>query len=234
MVEKSEIAIRSGLAGVAGFVSLIKPEIGVVLFAANEVAVPATQTALHSAKSKILERRSAQAEEVCAIAFDDLTAEAVSRLLDGTDDARLQLLAQCVEGAMVTALHSKIRLFGKILKEGLLQDDPAVVDVASLRVRALVPIESPHVRLLAVIAGDKSLLPGTENHRGWKSSELTEILPRYAAALEALLPTLSASGFVVDVSIGQYGGWKPGEERWEITSFGKDCLDMLKQEGVDE
>jgi len=65
------------------------------------------------------------------------------------DDARLELTARVIEGAMRTTREEKIRALGRVLANSL--DGTATVDQSQILAAALDAIEAPHIQVLALL-----------------------------------------------------------------------------------
>ena len=182
-------------------------------------------------------QRAVRRRELAATEALEVAAELVGglKILEERtehDDRRLELLARVIEAAGRTTLKSKIRALGRVLAEGLGEEEGAVDEAMELAA-ALNDLEALHVEVLDRM--DKVPTPPESLRRqpdvaaqGWELSELSAALP-HLGVLDSLLSTLSGHGLVIGLGGVTYPG-NVGPPVWRITPLGQRCLFLLDPE----
>lgn len=196
------------------------------------------QQIANSVGTEVLAYRRARAARMFEVA---LNASEVSPAELGMDlmstEARIQLTASAIEAAMRAVADEKIVVLGRLLAEGRLHEDDAVLSVDLPLARALADIEAPHLQLLDRLYDKKLREPGgTRAEIGFSIAHLRgrttraqrdgSGFPQFADGMDALLGTLQVHGLArwappdwSDV-IGQGSIPAPRPSKWYITTFG--------------
>ena len=170
-------------------------------------------------------RRSQAAAEVVAVGAHTAGMD-LDRFSDAIESSPelLSLLAETVQAAMETPLAAKIYALGVCLGAGV--GDGTQVDTARLRVRGLARIEPQEAKLMALL--DQPNPNGRDPRLGWNRDEILGHIPGLAEALDACMALLVAEGLAADAGVGGFGGGGPGREQWNLTAFGRECLQLLQ------
>jgi len=159
-----------------------------------------------------------------------LESERVADLFEGAMDAALR-----------TSLEKKRQALGRVVRATLLDD--ARVDEAELLLRALGPLEQPHVHLLETLRSllspaaeprmstwrplarlsSRKRVRATSEVTGITASQLCAELGSYSEPLVwSLLPVLAAQGLIEERGVrdGANGRDSPAEPKWFVSDFG--------------
>jgi hypothetical protein len=205
---------------------------------AATTAAPGASMALRAGVTSIIHRRRRQAAtalERAAAQSETTPLDVVTRLADSPEG--LSLLASGLNAAAEAALHEKLYAVGVALGNGALYG--ATIDIETLFVKALGDIEAAHIRVLR-------LFTQTSNELGFgdggpdfdsqvstlNSQQLRHAAPDLAALLGPITATLSRHGLIANLTAGGgsfFGGGGQRITTFEITDFGLDCLDRLRQ-----
>jgi hypothetical protein len=225
-----ELAIRTGVAVLAGGAGLLGPDAG----AAATALTPVLETVLSRVLRSLNGHRSAHVAETledAAEAAGDPIELFVEKAV--ADERREELLARTLTIAEDTALRDKRRALGRALAAGIAGDD-AKIDDELLFIRAVADIDTPHIRLLARMA-DENIPPGKESgsifHGGWSLAAIAARDPGLGEAVPAILSTLESHGLVRAVQGST--PWQGAIRAYGITSAGRTLLERLSAEGQD-
>lgn len=178
-----------------------------------------------------------QAEQAAGVftgAVDELDVAPIDLLKRIRGPEARSLFARAMNAGANTASAEKIVALGRVLARGL-GGDQASIDVDLMIVAALADMEAPHIKVLGAMGGD-DLYAGSTSHTGVLIGEF----PGYRSVLPAILAVLERHGLIrlgalntKDIESAQrYGsritGGSVGHERWELTSFGVECLAFLR------
>lgn len=157
---------------------------------------------------------------------EQLVQQAVS------DERREELLARTLTIAQDTALRDKRRALGRALAAGIAGDD-AEIDDELLFIRAVADIDTPHIRLLSLIASE-TIPPPPDNivpRRGWSAYTVAERDPGLGEAIPALLSTLESHALIhAEDRLATLGGMMTPPV-YNVTSAGRTLLERLAAEG---
>ncbi|MFI7231128.1 hypothetical protein ACIBO5_48690 [Nonomuraea angiospora] len=232
---RSELAVQAVVAmGLSAMTQLAGPEAALFVAPLAASASPMTSHALNSALDKARRRRSIQAESALAQAASELhmdELELVERL--SSDPARITLLATALEGASKSVWQDKISVFAQVIKNGLLYDDDAKIDMEIAFGQIFADIELPHIKILMFLQDDPET-PG--NLRIARTAEL----PVEGVACNYFLSTLVRHGLLREITASEIGEWgnarhviaraglsggNPAHKKaWMITPLGRACL----------
>jgi hypothetical protein len=227
---KHELAIRTSVAVLAGGAALLGQDAG----AAATALTPAMEVVAALVLRTLSQRRTrhaAEALEYGVDAADEPLEEFAEKAV--ADERRQELLARTLVIAQDTALRDKRRALGRALAAGIGGDD-AKIDEELLFVRAVADIDTPHIRLLSLIASEL-VLPGSDSgsvfHSGWSIATMMARDPGLGEAIPALLSTLELHGLVSAASGTASWGGPVSTGPYNITAAGRTLLDRLKAEG---
>lgn len=230
-----------GVGGGAALGYLLHDSTGTVGAMAGE----AIGTALERGVDRTMQFQVNQAGRMVSYAAEEARLSA-DELIDAADDPfRLSLLSQALSAAASTALESKLKVLGRLLVQGLLNEDQAKVDEARLLTAAIDEIERPHLRILNYITK-----PYDENHsedeRATADADLPPEaeIPPDAWTLDRLKKELGANRSVVQVVVGTlsgrilirnyadtFGPPLPEVMQWTLTDPGKAVLQLFREAG---
>ncbi|MER7622756.1 hypothetical protein [Streptomyces sp. NPDC126503] len=220
----SEVVVHAATSTVAGVAGALNPVAGIAAAAVKEFADP------HLVRlfERVRQDRGERSARVLATGADEANVS-LDRLVHTVESSPdlMALMAEAVQAAANTPLEAKIIALGRCLGRGV-RDDTRV-DAERLRVRGLAGIESPEVKLMELL--DTETLPVREHGGrwpGWRRPEILDSLPGFASSLDASIARLTAEGLVRDDGIGRYPGEDGYREMWILTSFGQDCLALLR------
>lgn len=149
------------------------------------------------------------------------------------DEAIAQIIAEVVRGTVESDLRAKRRLLAQAAIRAL--EDDAVVDEETVFVRTAAAIDTVDVRVLAIV-GDPPERPEPDDPSQRRPEgtvfpdELIARWPGVEQLQAAPLSSLIAAGLIENAGIGTMNGltfWKP-------TMFGRQFLDRLLEEGLEE
>jgi len=153
-----------------------------------------------------------------------MSPDEMAEVIDA-DDRYLALSAAAIQAALATLNDQRVAALAQALGDGL--RDEAQLDTSWLVVQALADLESPHVRVLHLMAteqcppaqrGDQELGPGV-----WREKALRERLPGLRDGLLPIMATLDRQALV-------FGGGLAAavdDRVWSLTDFGRKCLRYL-------
>ncbi|MFE6269283.1 hypothetical protein ACFVQ9_10920 [Streptomyces goshikiensis] len=220
----TEVAVQATTTTITGVVGAVHPVAGIAAAAVKEFADP------HLVRlfEKVRQDRGERSARVLTTGADEanVSLDRLVHTIESSPDL-LALMAETVEAAANTPLDAKVIALGRCLGRGV-RDDTAV-DAERLRVRGLAGIEGPEVKLMELL--DTGTHPMREDGSlwpGWRRPEILDSLPGFASSLDASIARLTAEGLVVDDGIGRFPGDDGYREMWILTSFGKDCLALLR------
>ena len=223
---RHELAVRTGVAVLTAGAGLFGPDAG---------AVPA---ALTPALETVLSRVVGVVSDWCAdhaaeILEDAAEAEPVEQLVQQavSDERCEELLARTLTIGQDTALRDKRRAHGRALAAGIAGDD-AKIDDELLFIRAVADIDTPHIRLLALMAGER-IPPGKDSgsvfHGGWSLPTIAARDPVLGEAVPALLSTLESRDLVRAMQSST--PWTAAPAAYDVTNAGRMLLERLAAEG---
>ena len=129
-------------------------------------------------------------------------------------------------------MRDKRRALGHALAAGIVGDD-AKIDEELLFIRAIADIDTPHIRLLSLMASER-IPPGQQSgspfHGGWSVATLMARDPRLGEAVPVLLTTLQTHGLVRVVQTPT--PWQGAIAANEVTTAGRTLLDRLTADGT--
>lgn len=226
---RHELAVRTAVAVVAGGASLLGPDAG----AAATALTPALETALSGVVRSLGQRRfrhAAQTLEDSAEAAGEPVEQLVQKAV--SDERRAELLARTLTIAEDTALRDKRRALGRALAAGIAGDD-AKIDEELLFIRAVADIDTPHIRLLSLIASETIPPPpsNVDPPRGWSAGTIAERDPGLGEAIPALLSTLESHALVqAEDRVATLDGMMTPQV-YNVTNAGRTLLERLAAEG---
>jgi hypothetical protein len=233
-----------------GLAALAAAGVGLAPLAAHDTVGAAFAALLTPIAASILQGaadewnriRSERAARVLthAAEYSGINVEELLRRI-GHDPAKLALLSNSIEAASRTNLENKIRFLGRVLAEGTLSADDALIDEQALLVTAVADLEVPHLQVLKIIAD------GTKR-AGYMGAEWQGITEADIAAsrrglegfgetslLQPLLRVLDRNGLIYQTRSGVV--WdenvaddiRPGagSNAWAATRFAQSLLLML-------
>jgi hypothetical protein len=228
--DRHELAIRTSVAVLTAGAGLLGPDAG----AAATALSPVLESAFLRVVGSLSQRRSRHAAEVLEVGADaagepleQFTEKAVA------DERRQELLARTLTVAQDTALRDKRRALGRALAAGIVGDD-AKIDDELLFVRAVADIDTPHIRLLALMASESipaSGLSGSVFHGGWSLATMMARDPGLGEAVPVLLTTLESHGLVRPMQSST--PWQAPRAAYDVTDAGRTLLERLTAEGLD-
>jgi hypothetical protein len=162
----------------------------------------------------------------------DMAPDEIADLID-RDDRYLTLSAAAVQAAQTTLNDQKVAALARVLADGLRDD--ARLDVSWLIVQALADLESPHVRVLHLMATElcppddwardgmvsrdlRPPKPGT-----WREKALQERLPQLGVGLLPVMATLDRHALVFGGALAAAAD----DRAWVLLDFGRECLRYL-------
>jgi hypothetical protein len=183
----------------------------------------------HRLAAAVHRRWAEKAAEALEVAADLLDAglDIFDERLPGHDE-RVELLARVVEGAARSTLEAKVKVFGRVLADGLRDDGDA--DQALLLASALAAIEAPHIVVLQHLdlhpEPTRDLVrAGVESTTGWRADWLAKALPEVAGVMDAVLAVLRGHGLIREA---RGITWDEMErDYWQIAPLGRTCLFLL-------
>lgn len=226
---RHELAVRTSVAVLAGGAGMLGPEVA----AAATALTPALETLLSRVVGSLSQWRFPHAAETLEYGAD-AAGEPLEEFVEKAvaDERREELLARTLTIAQDTALRDKRRALGRALAAGIGGDD-AKIDVELLFIRAIADIDTPHIRLLSLMASER-IPPGQESgspfYGGWTVATLTARDPGLGDAIPVLLTTLQAHGLVRVVQGS--APWQGAVAASEVTFEGRTLLDRLTADGT--
>jgi len=225
-----ELIVRTSVAALTGLSGLLGPDAG----AAAVALQPAAETALLRVAERVRQRWNRNAGETLADAAEASGESAEELLLRAvSDDRSHELLAKALGIAQDTALRDKRRALGRALAAGV-GGDEAVVDAELLFIRAVADLDSPHIRLLALVASDRppaGQRSGSVFHGGWLVGSILASDPGFGDSLPSLLSTLEAHGLVRAEPSST--PWQSARQAYNVTEAGSQLLKRLASDGAD-
>jgi hypothetical protein len=220
--ERLSVVAGAGTAGVVAELALGSGPLGTVAGGLMPVAVQLTA----AVRSRWI-RRASQAVQVATDLLDpgvDILDERSPRF-----DERLELIARVIDAAARATLHEKIEALGRVLADGLNDDEH--IDEALILASALAVLEAPHVAVLDRLDVQREppaelIVAGRDSTLGWRNEHLRHVLPGLSTILENVLAVLSAQGLIVDLR-GETWSTAQGGPTWKITPLGRRCLFLL-------
>lgn len=214
---------------------------GVVVGAAAGPVLKATFEKVFGFRSQQVVRMLEFAEQAAGRELEALLRQATA------DPHRAQLLSAAARAAANTALESKLRVLGRLLVDGLLDEDQANVDEARLLTAAIEDIERLHLRVLERLtknhsetvsnqqraAADSASAPGYVNPNAphaWPFTRLADELGVSHSALELVIGTLSRTGLIVGTA-DRVGTAPTPEMQWSLTDPGRAVLQLFREAG---
>lgn len=224
-----ELAIQTGVAVLVGGAGLLGPDAG----AAATALAPAMESMITHVVGRLRRRRARNAAETLADAaeaagepVEQLTLEAIAT------ERREELFIRTITIAEDTALRDKRRALGRALAAGIAGDD-AKIDEELLFVRAIADIDTPHIRLLSMIASE-TIPPRSDSRGGWSLDAMTERAPGLGEAIPALVLTLRSHGLVRQIDGPITWAALGSQDTYDVTGAGRTLLERLTAEGSDD
>jgi hypothetical protein len=202
--------------------------------AASGVA-PALLAGLDYVSASIGKRRIEQAAEALGDAADESGAKTPHEFIDFVqaavrDERRQELLARALAVAQDTALRDKRRALGRALAAGIAGDN-AKIDMELLFVTAVASIDTPHIRLLALLAGEPPTADSSADvdpAEGWSLDAIAGRDPGIGDVLPALLAPLVSQGLVrAEDRLTTWAGLN-APQKYAVTAVGRTLLDRLE------
>lgn len=139
------------------------------------------------------------------------------------------LFADAAQTAVATELERKRVALARILKSGMARDVDAAIDEEALLLRALSPLEAPHIVILDVMRTRHVLPDGREIALGTAmDAEILSILyPPGRPVLRILMSQLESWGLVIDDQPPATAQWT--NARWAVTEFGARLCRFLQE-----
>ena len=159
-----------------------------------------------------------------AEAATDEYGEAFEKLVEAAldDDRKLDLLRRALEAAYKTADLQRVRFYGRLVAEGVLADDDALVDAKERVLSSLATLDPPDLKVLLHM----STADGWKKHFHEGNSKTVAVdLPEVAPVLDAVFARLEFLGLIS--SAGE-GGLSFGAQ-WHVTEFGRLCIAELRR-----
>lgn len=222
-----ELAVRTAAAVVAAGAGLLGPDAG----AAATALTPVLETVLSRVVGSLHQWRFGHAAETLEDAAE-AAGEPVGQFAEKavSDERREELLARTLTIAQDTALRDKRRALGRALASGIAGDDAKIGDEL-LFVRAVADMDTLHIRLLALIAGE-GISPGKQSgsvfHGGWSLAAIVARDPGLGKAIPALLAILESNGLVRRLQSST--PWQGAIAAYDITAMGRTLLERLAAE----
>jgi hypothetical protein len=229
---RHELAVRTAVAVVAGGAGLLGPDAG----AAATALTPALETVLSRVVGTLSQRRvrhAGQTLEDGAEAAGEPVEQFVQRAV--SDERRAELLARTLTVAQDTALRDKRRALGRALAAGIAGDD-AKIDDELLFIRAVADIDTPHIRLLALIASQRTstlIRTGKDSDSylaGLSVAKMATRDPGLGETIPVLLSTLASHGLVRAEESST--PWQSSNAWYYVTPAGSTLLDRLAAESA--
>lgn len=138
------------------------------------------------------------------------------------------LFTDAARTAMETDLEQKRRALAKVLKLGFFRSDDAEIDEERMFLRAIAPLEVPHLRILDILRQPPPMPDGGRIAVGTALSEelLHGFYPQAGQHLRALMTQLESWGLVVDDQPASTR--QPSNSRWVVTLLGQQVYEFLK------
>lgn len=223
-----DLAIQTSVAVLVGGAGLLGPDAG----AAATALGPALEGMVTHVVDRLSRRRVGHAAETLADAaeaagdpVEQLTLKAIA------NERREELFIRTITIAQDTALRDKRRALGRALAAGIAGDD-AKVDQELLFVRAIADIDTPHIRLLAVMASE-TISPRSDFPGGWSLDAMAERSPGLGEAVPALVLTLQSHGLVRETDGPVTWAGISSKDTYDVTNAGRTLLERLTAEGSD-
>lgn len=242
------------LGGIAGYV--IDPALGPLIAgpAGPELAT------ITDAVASLRRSRAAATLATAAAELDIEPDEITERILadPALAAARIQITATALEGAARSIADEKLRLFGRLIADGLLADTGTELALDHQLTRALVDLEAPHFRILHYLHSrgtrtdaDGTPVTGDRLRRGRTTDDIKGRtrraqaqdlgIPGYATGADGLLAVLAGHGMVIErppdwsraVNEAAQGNLHAGREHstWWLTDLGRELLDRAERAG---
>jgi hypothetical protein len=223
-----EMAMRTGVAVLTAGAGLLSPEAG----AAATALTPAMEALLSRVVGSLSQWRLRHAAETLEDAAE-AAGEPVGQFAEKavSDERREELFSRTLLIAQDTALRDKRRALGRALAAGIAGDD-AKIDDELLFIRAVADIDTPHIRLLALMAGER-ISPGKQSgsvfHGGWSLPTIAARDRGLGEAVPALIAILESHGLVRAMQSST--PWQASRAAYDVTSAGRKLLERLTAEG---
>lgn len=227
--------VDKGLAGAAG------AGVGAVIAkydpAAGLLAAPFVTEALLGFRSRFNEKQITRAGQVWSVAADicEVRPQALPSLAD--DDQKEFLLATALRAGANSSMPAKIVALGKVLADGLSNDDVVTVDSATMLAHAFDDIEVAHIRVLDYLAGDAAQFGPLGPARAVSLLDFLEDNPGYGIPISAIVATLERHGIIrtqgeplknmVWRATTAYSDQLP--HRYRVTIFGHELLSRVRE-----
>lgn len=227
---RRELAVRTSIAVLTAGAGLLGPDAG----ATATALTPALETVLARVVGSVTRWRAHHAAETLEDAAE-AAGEPVELLVQEavSDERRGELLARTLTIAQDTALRDKRRALGRALAAGIKGDD-AKIDEELLFIRAVADIDTPHIKLLSLMAA-QYIPPGKDSgsvfHSGWSLPKITARAPELGEAVPALLSTLESHGLVRAMQSST--PWTAAQAAYSVTSAGRFLLERLAAESLE-
>lgn len=159
--------------------------------------------------------------------FSQASGEDITALFErSTANPRLgDLLAQSIDAAQRTTSEQKLRALGRLLALGFDDDQPKPLDEIELMFLALADLESPHIRVLDLLARS----PG-KRYKGVEDYDIAKLFPNGTTVAYPILKTLERHGMA-----GPQSPPSPDPDvavKWAIWDFGIFIYQKLLEEGA--
>ncbi len=194
-----------------------------------DAGVAVAVQALSNIAGKFLETRRRRAgralrhaSEFSGLSMDELTAAIMA------SPARADLTMLTIDAAVQTRLDEKIQALGRAIAAGAIATDEAVIDAEQFIVKALAQIETPHIRVLQIVARPRSTNQGKPGgHRKsyitWGADDIALEYPQAGVLAETICAELASVGAL---NPDHEPAWNGGTA-YRISPFGRRILDML-------
>jgi hypothetical protein len=155
------------------------------------------------------------------------------------------LTATAAEGAAKTAWPPKVLALGKVLADGLIADDDAVVDHAGFALTAMTALERPHLVLLDLLANvgpprmydrrsyEPVMEEGSDRVYGWGELELLAERPQLRPVLRSVVAMLETHALIQQAEARRNELPSFRRRGLELTDLGHQVLDYFREAGSD-
>ena len=149
------------------------------------------------------------------------------------DERHQELLARALTIAQDTAIRDKRRALGRALTAGIAGDD-AKIDSELLFIRAVADIDTPHIRLLALMASEcpaPDSPDSADSPDGWSQDAIAVRDPGLGDALPALLATLVSHGLIRAEDRPTTWTGIDSPQTYTVTAIGRTLRERLTSQG---
>lgn len=191
-------------------------------------AVAGATQPLATRAAKAARRRIQQVREV-TVRESELSLDEIASWCDESE-RHTDFFIKLLEAAKREGLEEKRVALGRVAARAF--TDRAALDEGFLLLEVLEAVEAPHIRVLGTMAAARA---GTGQLKGASVTgvigfnELSSLIPDSGPVLRSAVATLIAHGAVTDSSPASWEQIE-GKERWIVSDFGHQLLDLLTLE----